>query len=93
MAEGGSSVSNPANAMPVYNAGYGDIFPVAPSDTATYSPPIKAFSVTVAGNVAVRCAETGTVVTIPVIAGVQTFGRVDRIMLTNTTATGIVGFR
>lgn len=65
---------------------------ITKSDSTTYSPPLDGFMVAVAGNVAAIMSGDTAAVTLPVLAGVQYSGSFSKIMSTNTTATGIVGF-
>lgn len=65
---------------------------ITKSDTTVYAPPLAGFAVTVAGNVAIVDAY-GTTSTLPVIAGYTYYVRCAQIMSTNTTATGIIGFK
>lgn len=64
---------------------------ITTSDTTEYDPPLAGFVVGVAGDVAIEDAY-GVVTTIPAIAGYTYWVRCAKIMNTDTTATGIIGF-
>lgn len=65
-------------------------FSITASDSVPISPPIRSFSVQVAGNVKVTRLD-GTTDTLPLPAGVCP-GAVKLIWSTGTTATGFVGY-
>lgn len=65
---------------------------ISPSDSTVLEPEIRGFMVNVAGDVVV-VDNNNTEVTLTVLAGVQYSMVLKKIKLTNTTATGITGFR
>lgn len=68
------------------------IVSITPSDTVDLSKSIRAFMVTVAGDVAVIMVD-GTTGTYPECSpGIQYLGRIRRVKDDGTDATGIVGF-
>jgi hypothetical protein len=72
---------------------YDNATSVTTSDTTVVSPPYDAFMVSVAGNVAVRMT-TGTVITFTgCLVGTVYPMRIDKVMASSTTATGIIGLR
>jgi hypothetical protein len=63
---------------------------VTPDDNADLPFRTLALRAVGAGVIAVRMAGSTTAVNIPILANGEFRGRVDRVMQTNTTATGIV---
>jgi hypothetical protein len=72
-------------ASPAENA-----FSVTPHDTNDLQEVTKAVLIGVAGNLAVIMKQGDAAITLPVPAGYNPL-RVSRVLVTNTTATGIVG--
>lgn len=66
-------------------------FAITPSDSTDLPETTRAINVAAAGNVAVRMMGQTTPVTLYVAAGIPFPIRVDRVLATGTTATGIVG--
>ncbi len=72
-------------------APFNDAFTLTPH--ATNPMPVnRGFMVNVAGNVAIRAADSSADVTLTVLAGVVYNIAVEYLRVTGTTATGITGF-
>ncbi|MBB3300902.1 hypothetical protein FHT72_004556 [Rhizobium sp. BK077] len=67
------------------------IVSVTPSDTVKLAKPIRAFMVTVAGNVSVLMADGSSGIYSGCMPGSQYTGKILQINLTGTSATGIKG--
>ena len=68
------------------------IISVTPSNTVDLAKPIRAFMVTAAGDVSVVMADGTTGIYPACQPGAQYTGKITRINLTGTAATGIKGF-
>lgn len=69
---------------------------VTPSDSTVFDPPLTGLYVAGAGDLALLGANDTVAVTLTAIAAktfVNNLVAVSKVMATNTTATGIVGFR
>ncbi|MBB2714073.1 hypothetical protein N2597_04370 [Rhizobium sophoriradicis] len=67
------------------------IVSVTPSDTVSLTKPIRAFMVTVTGNVSAVFADGSTDIIPGCVPGIQYMAKITRINLTGTTSTGIKG--
>jgi len=78
-----------------YNTGSATgLVAVTPSDETGFSPPLRAIWVGVGGDVAIRCPDDASAVTlVGVPAGTLLPVEAEMVMSTNTTATSIVGIR
>ncbi|MGG7538714.1 spike base protein, RCAP_Rcc01079 family [Rhizobium sp. 12,4] len=65
---------------------------VSPSDSVALTKPIRAFMVTAAGDVSVLMADGSSGVMPGCQPGTQYMGKILRVNLTGTNATGIKGF-
>lgn len=88
---------NPENALAIDSSGaivgaaMANAASVTPSDATVFSPQTRSLFVGGAGNVAVRLFGSQTVVTLTAVpAGTTLPIAVDKVMLTNTTATAII---
>ncbi|QIG73375.1 hypothetical protein EVC03_067 [Rhizobium phage RHph_Y5A] len=68
------------------------IVSVTPSDTTKLATPIRAFMVTVGGDVSALMADGSSGVYPGCVVGTQYMGKILRINLTGTAASGIKGF-
>ncbi|QIG67864.1 hypothetical protein EVC29_064 [Rhizobium phage RHph_Y52] len=68
------------------------IVSVTPSDTVKLTKPIRGFMVTVAGDVSVLMTDGTSGVMPGCTPGIQYMGKITRINLTGTAASGIKGF-
>ena len=75
------------------DAPYSEAVAVTPSDSADLTWCTRALVATGAGNVAVYMKHSTTSVTLGISAGSPLPVRVDRVLSTGTTATGIVALR
>lgn len=75
----------------VANAPFQEVFAITPSDSTTYSPPLRGVIITVAGDIAIKTAANTTAVTIAVIKGQLIPALITHVMATNTTASSVGG--
>ncbi|NEJ80715.1 hypothetical protein GR268_29025 [Rhizobium leguminosarum] len=68
------------------------IVTIVPSNTVNLPKPIRAFMVTAAGDVSVQMADGSSGVMPGCVPGTQYLGKILRVAVTGTTATGIKGF-
>lgn len=82
--------SRQSEALQAYNASAWGASAVTPSDATVLTPVRRGLYVGVAGNVAVRMLDGGTVTFIGVPSGAVLPIQFDMVMATNTTATNMV---
>ena len=71
-----------------------EVFDITKSDTTTYNPPLRGLRVGTAGDVAVKTPGQHDPVTIPdVLAGETLPIKIEKVMSTNTSASGLTGYR
>jgi hypothetical protein len=63
------------------------------SVNTTLSPPTVALAAAVAGVINVTMAEDGTIILLPIAAGIPAYYEVKNIWASGTTATGVVAFK
>ena len=66
-------------------------YTITPSDTESFAP-TRGLMVGVSGNVNVKMAGDGTVIALPLLAGLQYSCRVTQVLSSSTDATNIIGF-
>lgn len=78
--------------MKMYN-GLGRALSVNVSINTTISPPSMALAANTAGVINATMSEDGTIVLLPIAAGIPAYYEVKAIWAAGTTATGVIAFR
>lgn len=86
-----SNPANPGGATPMYES-FPNAQNITKSDSTVYNPPLRQIYVAGAGDVVLRKAVDGTLVTLTVDAKTWIKLWSDKVMSTGTTATGLVGY-